>query len=410
MTPSPRTHIGTLSLADLRDHYRTYLFEEYLPFWDRHGVDHEYGGFTCVLDHDGTLLEDTKNMWWQGRGLWTYSYLYRHFGGDEHLAVARKTRDFLLRCGRDAEGRWVSTLSRAGEVLAPATARGYEGLFVAEGLQAYAHATGDGEALEVAIDSLHRCMDLYADPTRQTNEGYVPHSYPGMRVLGGSMVTVSILTQLLDQRDDPALASLCDQVLEAILERFWNPAYELMNEALTVDFERPDDDNEDFVYLGHAIETLWMVMAEGVRRGDRALLELAGARFRRHLEVAWDDVYGGFFRALKVREMNYALDKVLWLQEEVLIGTLILLEHTDWTWPAEWFERTFVYVEEKYRLTRFGFPLYQISGDRQMTFVPHVRRKEHYHHPRCVMRNLLAVERLLAASQGPGDAGEGGAA
>ena len=395
MSTPRRTHIGTLSLAELRDGYRAYLFDEYLPFWDRYGVDREYGGFTCVLDHDGTRLADTKNMWWQGRGLWTYSYLYRHFGGDRHREVARRARDFLLRCGRDGDGRWVGQLSRSGEVLAPPNPRGYEGLFIAEGLQAYAHATGDAEALEVAITSLHRCLDLFRDPDRRADEAYVPHSYPGMRVLGGSMVTLSILSQLLDQCDDAGLRSLCDQTLEAILERFWNPAYELTNEVLTVDFRRPDDANEDFIYLGHGIETLWMVMAEAVRRGDRALLELAAGRFRRHVEVAWDPVYGGFFRALKVREMTYVLDKVLWLQEEVLIGTMILVEHTDWAWPEAWFERTFRYVEEKFRLRRHGLPLYQGSGDRQVSFEPHVRRKEHYHHPRRVMRNLLALERLL---------------
>ena len=72
-------YIAGKSLVSLRDHYKQYLFEEYLPFWDRHGIDHQLGGFMCALDHDGTLLDDSKNMWYQGRGLWTYSYLYRHF-------------------------------------------------------------------------------------------------------------------------------------------------------------------------------------------------------------------------------------------------------------------------------------------------------------------------------------------
>ncbi|MFH1567413.1 MAG: AGE family epimerase/isomerase [Gemmatimonadota bacterium] len=400
MSAPPGSRLGQRRLAQLRDHYRTYLFEEYLPFWDRHGIDHERGGFLCGLDHDGTCIDDTKNMWYQGRGLWAYSYLYRHFGGEAHREVARRTRDFLLRCGRDERGRWVTTLSREGAVLAPASPRGYEGLFVAEGLQAYAHATGDAEALEVAIATLAQCTALYADPARPVDEGYVPRCYPGMRILGVSMVTLLTLTQLLEQGVDGGLAAQCDQVVEAIVRRFWNPAYELMNEALDHGFSRPADENEDFVYLGHAIETLWMLMAEALRRGDRALLELAAQRFRRHLEVAWDDVCGGFFRAVKVGEMRFELDKVLWLQEEVLIGTMILLEHTDWEWPAAWFERTFQYVEEKFRLAPYGYPLYQTGGDRRVTFQPHVRRKEHYHHPRQVMRNLLAVERLLVR---PGD-------
>lgn len=51
-----RIHIGTHTLHEVRDHYRQYLFEEYLPFWNRHGVDHEHGFFFCTLGNDGTRL------------------------------------------------------------------------------------------------------------------------------------------------------------------------------------------------------------------------------------------------------------------------------------------------------------------------------------------------------------------
>ena len=65
-----RLQIGDHSLVELRDHYRNYLFDEYLPFWARHGIDHERGGFICALDHDGSQVGDKhKNMWYQGRGL-----------------------------------------------------------------------------------------------------------------------------------------------------------------------------------------------------------------------------------------------------------------------------------------------------------------------------------------------------
>jgi len=386
--------IAGKSLVWLRDHYHRYLFEDYLPFWHNHGIDHELGGFICALDHDGSRIDETKNMWYQGRGLWTYSYLYRHFGGEEHLEVARKTRDFLLAHGRDGNGDWVTCLDREGRVISPAVRRGYDGLFVAEGLQAYAHATGDEEALEVAIASLWRSLSVFDDPERVVEEGYIPHNYPGMHILGNHMVLVLILTQLLAEVEDPELEKLCDRVVDAIANRFWNPEYRLMNEVLDHNYGRPDDANEDFIYLGHAIETLWMLMAEAMRRRDRALFDLAAARFRRHLEVAWDDVYGGLFRAVHVHGA-YTFDKVLWLQEEALVGCLILLEHTGADWAATWFGRVFDYVEERFSLQQYGWPLYMCSGDRKVNYIEHVARKEHYHHPRCVMRNLLALERMV---------------
>jgi mannose/cellobiose epimerase-like protein (N-acyl-D-glucosamine 2-epimerase family) len=195
--------------------------------------------------------------------------------------------------------------------------------------------------------------------------------------------------------DDGRLRALADEIVDGITTKFWNERYGLLNEVLACDLSRPDDDNEDFSYLGHAIETLWMTMVEALRRGDRSLFDLCAERFRRHVEVAWDDVYGGLFRALKVGTHTYVLDKVLWLQEEGLIGCLLLMEHTDDPWAWAWFERLFEWVELRCRLDPHGYPLYQTSGDRLMTFQPHVQRKENYHHPRCVMRCLLGLERML---------------
>ena len=395
-----RTHIGKHRLEALRDHYRRYLFEEYLPFWQRHGIDHDLGGFMCAIDHDGTRSSDSRYMWYQGRGLWTYCYLYRHFGGDEHLEVARRAKDFLLRHGRDERGDWVQSLTRTGQVESPATPRGYATLFVAEGMQAYAHATGDREAMEVAQQALWRGLEQFDDPERSVDEGYIPLSYKGQRPLGSHMVLILILTQMLEQVQDERLEALSDRVVDAIVNKYWNPEYRLMNEVLAHDYTRPDDTNESFIYLGHAIETLWMLLPEALRRGDRALFELVAERFRRHLEVSWDDVYGGFLRALDVHDA-YVYDKVLWLQEEVMIGCLILLEHTDWDWPAQWFERTFDYVEERFSLRPHGFPLYLYSGDRTVRFEERVTRKENYHHPRCVMRNLLVLERMIERGGAP---------
>ena len=57
--------------------------------------------------------------------------------------------------------------------------------------------------------------------------------------------------------------------------------------------------------------------------------------------------------------------------------------------------RVFDYVEESFALRQYGWPLYLYGGDRKVTYTEHVGRKEHYHHPRCAMRNLLALERMI---------------
>lgn len=103
-----------------------------------------------------------------------YSYLARHFGNEEALGIARKTAEFLLAHGRDEHGWWVESLEADGRVAAGPTKRGYESLFVAEGLQANAAASGDAQAFEVARASLKKVVELYRDPRRPVDEAYIP--------------------------------------------------------------------------------------------------------------------------------------------------------------------------------------------------------------------------------------------
>ena len=389
-----RREIAGTTLEALRDQYRYDLFEDYLPFWEAHGIDHDLGGFMCAMDHDGSYLSTEKRVWFQGRGLWTYSFLYNEFGGDHYLDVARKAREFLVKHGRDAGGEWVTTLDREGKVAEPPGDMEYAGMFVAEGLQEYYRATGHRPSLDLAVDCVDHSLGILDDPKRDIPQFYVPRSYPGMRILGYEMLTIRVLTQLLQQISIPRFEERVAQAVDAVVNRFWNPAYRLTNEVLDHDYERPDDDNEDFIYHGHAIESSWMVLHEALRVKDRAVFDLVGERIERYLEVAWDDVYGGLFRGMRVSGTP-TFDKTLWVQEEALIGTMILMEHTDLEWPAWWFDRIFRFVQETFPLKRVGYPMWAFATDRKGAIEPHTDRKENYHHPRHLMLNLLAIERMI---------------
>src|SRR5262249_46230911 len=156
-----------LTLTELRQRYHDELFNVVIPFWDKHGIDHEYGGFMCALDHDGTRVNTDKFLWFQGRGIWVYSYLYRHFGKDpRHLQVARKAREFALKYFRQEDGGWAQSVSREGRVIQPPKPDPSGALFMAEGLQAYASVTGDEESFDLAlkiIKGLFRQMSRPSD-------------------------------------------------------------------------------------------------------------------------------------------------------------------------------------------------------------------------------------------------------
>ena len=69
-----------------------------------------------------------------------------------------------------------------------------------------------------------------------------------------------------------------------------------------------------------------MVMDEAARAGRRDWYLLARQRLRRHVEVAWDPVYGGLFRALSIDTHTFLLDKIGWVQQEGLLGIAMALE------------------------------------------------------------------------------------
>jgi hypothetical protein len=74
----------------------------------------------CSLDYDGTLMDTQKNLWFLGRAIWVYSFLYNHFGkAPEFLEVARKTKDFVFKYALQKDGWWAEDLSQEGKVLRP---------------------------------------------------------------------------------------------------------------------------------------------------------------------------------------------------------------------------------------------------------------------------------------------------
>ena len=149
--------LAGMSLAELRQSLYDELFQVFLPFWDKHGIDHENGGVMCNLDYDGTRLNTEKLLWFQGRAIWVYSFLYNHFGKiPKYLEVAGKIKEFLFKYALQEDGWWAEALSQEGKALRPFSGDTEGMYFIVEGLQEYAAATGDEQSRETAFALLKR--------------------------------------------------------------------------------------------------------------------------------------------------------------------------------------------------------------------------------------------------------------
>jgi mannose/cellobiose epimerase-like protein (N-acyl-D-glucosamine 2-epimerase family) len=412
--------LAGLSLVELRRQLYDQLFQVLLPFWDKHGIDHDYGGLMCSLDYDGALVDTGKNLWFLGRAIWVYSFLYQRFGNNrQFLDIAKRTKEFVFKYARQKDGWWAEELSREGKVLRPFSGD-TEGMYhLAEGLQEYASASGDDSARETASSILIKLFQNFDSPAfryRGADFPYLWQSTRAVRPQGLWFLNLRIATQMLRRWSDPKIAAIADRAVDAIVNQHYNTEIGLNTEMLYYDFTRPKEEAQKSRF-GHSVEALWMVMDEADRRHHEALWKTCAQRIRHHLDVGWDYVYGGLSQWINVDHPDYQWPveippgthqqwhftgeyeymKCLWCQNEVLIATLNVLERTSAPWAAEYYGMAYQLINEKFWQQQRGYPAgYMLFAGRQMTSQPHVGRQDNYHPLRQLMLNILTLDRMIA--------------
>lgn len=388
--------LAGLSLEQLHERLKDELFNRFLPSMDELCIDREYGGFMCDADIlNRKMLTTHKKTWYQGRGIWVYSFLYNNFEKNpRYLEIAKDAIDFILRLKPADDNFWTDLHSREGVPLSGAGDI-YGDLFVAEGLAEYSKASGDHQYLKLAKEIIFHCLDRYDRADYIYNISYAPGNpeIKGPRVLGHWMIFLSLSSQILNQEYDPAFGKLADRCINAILENHMNSEFMILNEVINHDLTLPDNEYAQFAVIGHGIETLAFIIAEAIRRKDPALLKRSGEAFRRHVEVAADKLYGGYFEILlNANDYRWAQSKSAWCQQETLTGALLLFEQYGDEWSLNCYSELDSWVREKMLCREFAF--WTFGGNRKMS-KPNTRIIEHYHTPRYLMRNMIVLQRMI---------------
>ena len=400
--------IAGMTVQELRDDYHDRIFNQYLPFWEKGGCDRANGGFVTELRDDGTVQTDEKYIWYQGRGLWVYAYLHRNFGESSgFLDIAKEARDFMVNLMYKGDGLWEQMVTSDGRVIDRSDQGSaddiYGSMFASAGLVEYHRASGDEEALEIALASIRKSIERYESPDYR---GVQILDEPGVagRSQGHAFMLVWTLTQLLSCHDDPTLAGVLAEHVDHIMNDFWNPDYGITNETLYHDYSRVPSLAGLFT-PGHSIETLWMVMHEALRTGNRTLFDQCKNRIRRYIEMTWDYVFEG------LGDTGYNVfgsdgtcagpdfdTKNMWSECEALVGTMLTFEYTGDVWALEWYERV-----RAFTLRTMTTPLGvwrqavdRLGNDRQRRGIS-VYRKDNFHQIRYQMYNLQSLERIIAS-------------
>lgn len=153
-----------MQIKDYRQLYTRELTENILPFWLEHGLDREHGGIYTCVDRDGTLMDSTKSVWFQGRSLYSFAYAYNEIEQrPEWLEACEVILPFLEKCFDPTDGRMYFEVKADGT---PLRKRRYvfSESFAIIGWVEYAKATGKMNYAERALKLFKEVQHWLATP------------------------------------------------------------------------------------------------------------------------------------------------------------------------------------------------------------------------------------------------------
>ena len=395
MTTQQKTY-----LEACRARYRADLTGDILPFWMQHGVDRVNGGvYTCV-DRDGTLMDTTKSVWFQGRFAYVCAAASRAVGGNaEWLAAAKSALDFIERHCIDTDGHMFFTVTAEG---APVQKRRYvfSECFAAAAMAEYAAASGDGAYAARAVETFRRMLRMLAEP------GFLP-AKTAVPSIGHSitMMLINVALVIRQVSDDPALDAEIDRSVETLRRCFMHPEFETVLETVGPRGEFLDTMAGRTINPGHCMETGWFLLdAARFRGGDAQLVEMGTTIIDWAWKWGWDEPFGGMINFRDCRNFppqDYSQDmKFWWPQTEAVIATLYAYLATgdtkylemhrmanDWTYE---FLPDPVYGEWFGYLHRDGSVAQPAKGN---------LFKGPFHIPRMLVKSQMLIDDILAAKR-----------
>lgn len=328
-----------MDLRALAHQYRRELLDNVIPFWLKHSLDREQGGYFSCLDRDGTVFDQRKYVWMMGRQVWMLSKLYNEVEQQENWRdAAREGMSFLEIHAATRDGRVYHALTRDGQ---PAflQRKPYSAVFYALALAEFARMGGDYEKLARARKYFAQVRHWIAHPEELGRPLY--GAKPASQ-LADIYVTAFLAGELGEPEHIPACL--------AQLAHHWDPARHIFREnALLAD----SPEARQFC-PGSVFEIGWILLGQTQDAAwrQRILDALAAAH-----EQGWDREYGGYYYFLDVEgrpplmlEWNM---KLWWPHCEALVAFAHAYEATQ---DSIWLER-FKQVHD-YTWSHFPDPAY----------------------------------------------------
>ncbi len=396
------TRVPAARLERLRETYRAAMFDDVAPWWERHSLDRECGGYFSLLERDGSPWATDKYMWMTGREIWMFSHLYNHHEKNPAwLDAARLGADFVLKHAFLPDGKMYFRLSREGRPRSKVLSL-YSEEFTAIGLAELSRAADDERLWEKAMAMYDFCIPRFGQPTDTPLLGYPIEAEFHLHAHDMCRFTVAWVFNAM--RPSPRFEDDMKLSVESIVERHWKPEYHALLENTAMDGSPLLDLPEGRMFHpGHAIESAWMLLEYARAKDDPALAQTANAITRASLDHGWDREYGGLRYITNIdwtptHELGANL-KLWWPHCETLYALLLGWSMTGDEDLWQWYEKVHEYTFTRFPDPEFGEWFGYLDREGRPVWTAKANGwKGFFHLPRVLFRCYQLLDGILGAN------------
>lgn len=345
-----------LNFRKLADESRDELLLNIIPFWLKHSIDKECGGYFTCLDRDGSVFDTDKFVWLQGRQVWMFSMLYNKVEKrQEWLDCAIHGAEFLKKYGHDGDYNWCFSLSREGKPLnVPYNIFSYT--FATMAFAQLGVATGNKEYQEIAQRTFERILDRRSNPKGRWNKA-IPDTRP-MKDFALPMILCNLALEIESLIDPKLIEQTIDECLHEVLEVFYQEDLGLIVENVTIDGKLADTFEGRLINPGHTLEAMWFIMDLGVRLKRQDLIDRAVKIALSTIDYGWDKQYGGIFYFMdRLGRPPQQLEwdqKLWWVHVESMITMIKGYQLTGSKECLAWYKRLHDYCWANFKDHQYG--------------------------------------------------------
>ncbi|MFI3315089.1 MAG: AGE family epimerase/isomerase [Rikenellaceae bacterium] len=304
--------------------YKSELSGNILPFWLKYGLDKENGGVYTCIDKDGTLMDTTKSVWFQGRFAYICALTYNEVEkNSDYLDAAKSAIDFIEAHCFDSDGHMFFEVTKEGN---PVRKRRYvfSECFAAIAFSEYSIASGDEDYAKKALFLFKRMQTMINTPDVLPAKSFVEGRSHSI-----TMMLINVAIAIQKSISDPVLDQQIEKSIYEIETYFMHPEYSALMESVSPNGEIIDTCAGRTINPGHCIETAWFILEVARKKEwDSKLVNLAKTIFDWSWQWGWDEEFGGIINFKDCKgfpHQDYSQDmKFWWPQCETIIATLYL--------------------------------------------------------------------------------------